>query len=97
MASFGYVRRVTEDDILEIDDVKNCTIKANNDMGDGYYLTISTDNGWSTILECGPISDIRVPGLPVYITWNYSYIPAETRKINKIIDLFLNNPKRIIT
>lgn len=97
MASFGYVRRVTEDDTLEIDDVKNCTIKANSDMGDSYYLTISTDNGWSTVLECGPISDIQIPGKARYITWNYSYMPADSRKISKIIEVFLNNPRRAIT
>lgn len=97
MASFGYLRRITQDDTLEIDDVCNFSISANDDFGNFYYLTGETSEGWITLLECGPFSDTVSPGQPVYITWNYTRMSADKSKISRIIEQFLNNPKRKIT
>lgn len=97
MASFEYSRRVLMDDTLEIDDICNFTIKANDDLGNFYYLTGTTDEGWITLLECGPFSDIVDSSKPNYISWNYTRMPSDKRKISRIIEQFLNNPKRCIT
>ena len=97
MASFEYVKRIMADDTIEIDDICNFSLKANDDLGHVYYLTASTYEGWITMLECGPFSDITPPGQPIYMNWNYTKMQADKRKISRIIEQFLNNPKRVIT
>ena len=52
--TFDYMERVVVDGQLEVEDIGQCVIQANNDIGEEFYLIIKTDLGWTEILEYGP-------------------------------------------
>ena len=93
---FDYLERVVVESQLEVENIGQCVIQANNDIGEEFYLVIITELGWTEILEYGPI----VPDLAILpATYNISYnrIEYSEGKLERIIDKFLNNPKRMIT
>ena len=81
---------------LQIDDIGDCCIQANNDEGLFYYLLIETNLGWTKILEYGPCAP-DFDELPKAVGCNFSRIEFDERKIMKRIDEFLNNRFRNIT
>ena len=81
---------------LQIDDIGDCCIQANNDEGLFYYLLIETNLGWTKILEYGPCAP-DFDELPKSVSCNFSRIEFDERKIMKRIDEFLNNRFRNIT
>lgn len=94
--TFDYLQRVVVDGQLEVEDIGQCIIQANNDLGEEFYLIIKTELGWTEILEYGPC----VPDLPLLqVNYNikYSRIEYNQGKIERAIDKFLNDPKRGIT
>lgn len=94
--TFEYLQRVVVDGTLEVENVGECVIQANNDFGEEYYLIITTELGYTSILEYGPI----VPDLDqLQPTYNirYSNFEYSQFKIEKTIDKFLNEAKRLIT
>ena len=94
--TFDYLQRVVIDGQLEVEDIGQCIIQANNDLAEEFYLIIKTELGWTEILEYGPC----VPDLPLLqVNYNikYSRIEYNQGKIERAIDKFLNDPKRGIT
>lgn len=77
---------------LQISDIGNCVIEANNDVGGFYYLIIKTDLGYSKILRYGPIDDFMVES-NVY----FKQIEYNENKLLFIIKNFLQDPKANIT
>ena len=81
---------------LEIEDVGNVALVANNDEQMYFYLIIRTTMGSSQIFECGPIvPDVEL--LPDYTKTEFTRIDFDVKKIDKYIRNFLNNPKNKIT
>ena len=94
--TFEYMARVVVDNDITIDDIGNCSLKANNDLGKEWYLIISTELGWTEVFEVGPIiPDVRE--LPVAVNWSYKRIEYSESKVSNIIDRFLNDGYRGIT
>ena len=94
--TFEYLQRVTVDAQLEIENIGDCVILANNDLGEEFYLIIKTELGWTEMLEYGPIvPDLELLPFPYNISYNR--IEYNQGKIERTIDKFLNNPKRLIT
>ena len=94
--TFEYMQRVVVEANLEVDNVGDCVLQANNDFGNEYYLLIKTELGWSEVLEYGPcMPDIQL--LPLDYNISYSRFEYNQGKLERIIDKFLNNPKRLIT
>lgn len=94
--TFEYLQRVIVDGELEVDDIGQCVIQANNDLAEEFYLIIKTELGWTEIMEYGPC----VPDLPLLqLNYNIKYSRFEYNqgKIERTIDKFLNDPKRCIT
>lgn len=94
--TFEYLQRVVVESELEVDNIGQCVIQANNDIAEEFYLIIKTELGWTEVLEYGPI----IPDLPLLQTnyqIKYSRFEYNETKIERIIDKFLNEPKRIIT
>lgn len=79
---------------LDVDDIGNCCISANNDLCEFYYLIVKTDYGVTKIIEYGPYVDMMTPS---FQTCSFQQFQYSEQKIDKIIAKFLNNPKRNIT
>ena len=94
--TFDYLERVVVDGQLEVDDIGQCIIQANNDLAEEFYLIIKTELGWSEILEYGPcVPDLEL--LQYNYQIKYSRIEYNQGKLERTIDKFLNDPKRMIT
>lgn len=93
---FEYLQRVIVDAELEIDNIGDCVIQANNDLAEEFYLIIRTELGWTEVMEYGPfVPDLLQ--LPYNYQITYNRFEFNQSKIERIIDKFLNNPKKIIT
>lgn len=93
---FEYLQRVIVDAELEVDNIGDVVIQANNDLAEEFYLIIKTELGWVEVIESGPIvPDLNL--LPLNYNIKYSRFEYNQSKIERIIDKFLNDPKRIIT
>ena len=94
--TFEYLQRVVVDGTLEIDNIGDCTIQGNNDLGEFFYLIIVTKLGWTEILDYGPcVPDFDI--LQANYQIKYQRIEYNQGKLERIIDKFLNDPKRMIT
>lgn len=94
--TFEYLQRVVVDGTLEIDNIGDCTIQGNNDLGEFFYLIIVTELGWTEILDYGPcVPDFDI--LQANYQIKYQRIEYNQGKLERIIDKFLNDPKRMIT
>lgn len=94
--TFDYLQRVIVDGQLDVDNIGDCVIQANNDFAEEFYLIIKTELGFTEVLEYGPIVP-DLPILPPEYQIKYNKFEYNQSKLEKIIDRFLNNPKRIVT
>lgn len=94
--TFEYLQRVVVDGSLDVENIGDCTIQANNDFYQEYYLIIRTTLGWTEVAEYGPYSP-DLPMLQENYQIKYSRFEYSQSKIERIIDKFLNDPKRLIT
>lgn len=93
---FEYVQRVVVDATIDIDNIGECVIQARNDLGEEFYLLLRTELGWTELIEYGPATpDISL--LPHTINYKYDRFEYNSAKIERIIDKFLNDGKRMIS
>lgn len=94
--TFEYLQRVIVDAELEVPDIGECCIQARNDLGEEWYLLIRSDMGFVDLIEYGPAHpDFNV--LPNSVSLTYDHFEYSVFKLEKRIDKFLNNSKRMIT
>ncbi len=94
--TFDYLRRVVVDGQLDVDDMGNCAILGRNDFGEEFYLFTKTELGWVELIEYGPRTpDIQL--LPTAITLTYSRFEWNEGKLERLIDKWLNDGKRMIS
>ena len=94
--NFEFNKEIISNNLIEIEDIGNCTLEASNDLAEVYYLVIKSVGGMSYILKYGPIiPDLAV--LPDEVVCNYFTTKFDQRKISKIITMFLNDTKAAIT
>ena len=87
---FEYMQVVTVGAQLEVDDIGECAVLARDDLGQEYYLLITTRMGQTEVIEYGPcIPDISL--LPKSVTYKYSRFDYSEFRIEKVIDKFLNS------
>lgn len=93
---FEYLQRVTVESELDVENIGECVIEANNDFGETFFLIIRTELGWTEVLEYGPcVPDLLLLHHSYQIKYNrFEYSEF---KLEKIIDKFLNDSKRAIT
>ena len=94
--TFDYLERVVVEGQLDVEDIGQCIIVANNDFAEEWYLVITTELGWTQMLDYGP----HVPDLDLLhpnFQIKYSRIEYNQGKIERAIDKFLNDPKRMIS
>lgn len=94
--TFEYLQRVVVDAQLEIDNVGDCVLRGRSDLGEEDYLIIRTEQGFTEVIDYGPV-DPTIDILPFGVTLHYNRFEYNQSKLCKIIDRFLNDPKRFIT
>lgn len=93
---FEYLTKVVVENELEVEDIGECAILANNDLTETWVLIISTELGFTDVFESGPfIGDMEI--LPKYFSTSYRRLEYSEYKISKIIDKFLNDYSKGIT
>lgn len=94
--TFEYLQRVVVDAELNVDDIGQCVILGRNDIGEESYLLIRTEMGWTEQITVGPVCpDIEI--LPFNVAVLYSRYEYNQGKIERSIDKFLNDPKKMIS
>ena len=93
---FEYSYTTLCDADIEIDDIGNCCLEANNDRAEFYYLYIRTKYGTTSIMTYGPIIP-DVDQLPKSVNCSFKRIDYDEDKIEGIIDDFLNKGFRNIS
>lgn len=94
--TFDYMERVVVEGQLDVENIGECIIQANNDFGEIFLLMIRTELGWTQVIDYGPlVPDIELlsPNFKIL----YSRFEFNQQKIEKLIDRFLNDPKKEIT
>ena len=81
---------------LDVDDIGNCAIEANNDEGNYYYMVIETNLGFTKIFEYGPVQP-DFNEMCKSVTCTFDRIEFNEKKISKRIYSFLNAPGKNIT
>jgi len=81
---------------IDINDIGQFAIEANNDEGMFWYLIVRTSLGTCTITSCGPlVPDLEL--LPSGFTQKLERIPFKEDKLCKYISMFLNDKGKKIT
>ena len=80
---------------IDIDDIGNCAIEANNDNGEFWYLIIRTTLGSTQVFEYGPT--IHTGLMEKTVNCSFKRIEFTEAKVIKRIKEFLNNPYKNIT
>jgi hypothetical protein len=94
--TFEYLQRVVVDAELSVDDIGQCVILGRNDIGEENYLIIRTEMGWTEQIVVGPVCpDIEI--LPFNVSIYYTRFEFNQGKIERAIDKFLNDPKKMIS
>ena len=94
---FEYFKQLVVGDQLEIDDIGNVCIVANDDLGRTYTLIVKTSLGQVQVWEFGPIVPDSTELLLPSVASLYSRFEYSDNKVTKVIDKFLNNSYRFIT
>ena len=87
--SYEYNITSVAGDELKIEDTGNCTIKITDFEDKSSFLFISTELGYTTVVQFGPTagrSNVR----PYSIRWSYDYFEYSEYRIDKIINRFLS-------
>ena len=94
--TFDYFKVETAMDSVDIEDIGNVCLRCSNDDALEWYLKIKTELGWCYVTHYGPL---RIDSNHLDTAFYFSFQPFEysEKKLYKIINDFLNNPKRTIT
>ena len=93
---FEYLQRIVVEGQLDVDNIGDCVLQGNSDVGEEYYLVIKTCLGTTEVIEYGPyVPDLSI--LPPNYQVKYSRFDYNQGKLEKIIDKFLNDSKKMIT
>ena len=94
--NFPYLYVQQNLDSIDIEDIGNVSLQLNNDLGECWYLLVSTNLGWTTIQTFGPVN-LTDDIIPYHFQYNYDLMEFSDTKLIKRIDKFINDPKRVIT
>lgn len=92
--SFEYMAQTTYLDTITVDNIGECCIEAFNDLGQSWYLWVTTKLGKTKVLEYGPYFDGIKPDSCYCSFMKFDY---SDMKVDRIINKFLNNTSRRIT
>lgn len=94
--TFDYLERVVVEGQLDVENIGDCVLLGRNDLGEEFYLVIKTELGWTEVVDYGPCTpDLNM--LPLNYNIKYSRFEYNQSKLERLIDKFLNDPKKFIT
>ena len=94
--NFPYLYIQQNMDSIDIEDIGNTALQLINDTGQCWYLILYTNLGWTTIHSFGPMN-LEDSILPYHFQYKYDLQEYDDAKLIKVIDKFINDPKKIIT
>ena len=94
--TFEYLERVVVEAQIDIDNIGDFNLLCRNDVGDEFYMIVRTELGWTQLLEYGPYTP-DLAQLPLNYNIKYSRFEYNQGKLERAIDKFLNDPKRMIS
>lgn len=94
--NFEYMRISTAMDSIEVEDLGNVCLRASNDNADEWLMSIKTSLGWSEVKQFGPLK-IDSEGFGFYFNFSFQKFEYSEKRLYKLIDDFINNPKKSIT
>ncbi len=94
--TFDYLERVVVEGQIDIPNIGQCAILTRNDLGEEWYLIIKTELGWTEVIEYGP-AHVDFQLLPTSVRQTYDRFEYNEGKLERIINKFLNEPKRLIS
>ena len=90
MALFEFNNQLMPQSLIDIENIGDFAIEANNDEGAFWYLVIRTSLGTTTIASCGPVvPDIEL--LPDGYTCYLTRMDYKEEKLIKSINMWLND------
>ena len=92
MRTYEYLYEVKATGFLEIENIGECALVANNDFLQEQVLIITTEMGKTKILQYGPVFVDNVQS-PTEVTYSYYEIDFSDYKIDKRIEKFINDAK----
>ena len=94
--TFEFLKVQTAMDSIDIDDIGNVCLRCSNDDCREWFLKIKAELGWCEIREYGPL-EIDSEVVDFSFSFYYNKFEFNEKKLYKIINDFLNNPKKSIT
>ena len=92
MRTYEYLYEVKATGFLEIENIGECALVANNDFLQEQILIITTELGKTTILKYGPVFVDNVQP-PTNVSYTFEEIDYSDYKIDKTIEKFINDAK----
>ena len=92
MRTYEYLYEVKATGFLEVENIGECCLIANNDFLQEQILIITTELGKTKIIQYGPVFVDNVQP-PNDVTYSYSEIDFSDYKIDKRIEKFINDAK----
>ena len=92
MRTYEYLYETKATGFLEIENIGECCLIANNDFLQEQVLIVSTTMGKTKIIQYGPIFVDNVQP-PTDIQYSFYEFDFSDYKIDKRIDKFINDPK----
>lgn len=92
MRTYEYLYEVKATGFLEIENIGECCLIANNDFLQEQVLIITTELGKTKIIQFGPVFVDNVQ-TPTDISYTFSEIDYNEYKIDKRIEKFINDAK----
>lgn len=93
---FNYLKTETYMDSIDIPDVGNCCLQAYNDDGNEWMMSVDTKLGWTKIKMIGPFI-LESDKMDNNFYYSKNEFEFSDKKLFKIINEFINNPKKQIT
>lgn len=94
--SFDYLYEAKSYDSLDIEDIGNVCLQANDSFGKTWYLKIRTELGFCFVYEYGPVDLDTQRVLWNNFNFHYKKIEYKETLVTSLIDKFINDPKRQI-
>lgn len=93
-ATYNYLPNTTYFDSINIENIGECCLECCNDLGEYYYLWVTTSLGMTKILQYGPYVDSIIPNNCYYSFQQFQY---NDQKIDKSISKFISDPKKALS